>query len=64
MCYNQCSLQETEEYITGPEAHKKSGVAPGERVQRPHLSKYKVFVQSKGSGARHLSAGSLLLYEV
>lgn len=57
-------MQKTGEFITGPEANNISGIVRGEEVQQPHLSKYTVFVQSKGSGARHLSANSLLLYEV
>lgn len=36
----------------------------GERVLRPSLDKYRLFVQSTGSGARHLAQGSILLYEV
>lgn len=57
-------MQRTGKFVTGPEAYAISGIVPGEGVQQPHLSKYTVFVQSKGSGARHLSAKSLLLYEV
>ena len=51
------------EFITGPEACSKIG-APGERIQRPHLEKYEVFIQSVGSGARHLDATSTILYKV
>ena len=36
----------------------------GERVLQPCLSKYQVFVQSTGLGARHVAAGSGLLYVV
>ena len=35
----------------------------GEGVKRPTLDDYIVFVQSTGSGARHLPAGSRLLYD-
>lgn len=58
------SMQKTKEFVTGTQVYDISGIVRGEQVQRPHLSKYTVFVQSQGSGARHLSAESLLLYEV
>ena len=35
----------------------------GEGVQNPRYRKYRIFVQSTGSGARYLPSGSLLLYE-
>ena len=35
----------------------------GEGVRKPTFERYKVFVQSTGSGARHLPIGSMLLYE-
>ena len=37
----------------------------GEGIRRPdrEYKKYRVFIQSTGSGARHLPAESLLLYE-
>lgn len=59
-------MQKTREFITGTKVYDKlcGIVVHGEEVQQPCLSKYTVFVQSKGSGARHLSANSLLLYEV
>lgn len=47
----------------GPKVVKQVGV-PGDRIERPNVKGYRVFVQSTGSGARHLSAGSYLLYEV
>ena len=36
----------------------------GEKITQPNLKKHKVFIQSTGSGARHLPGGSTLLYEV
>ena len=36
----------------------------GIKVPKPHLKSYRVFVRDTGSGARHLRAGSMLLYEV
>lgn len=57
-------MQKTGEFVTGPEVYDISGIVRGERVQQPHSHKYTVFVQSRGSGARHLSARSHLLYEV
>ena len=57
------SFQETEEFVTGAEASKMIG-GPGEMVQRPQLENYQVFVQSFGSGARHLDADSIVLYKV
>ena len=58
------TLQSTEEYITGQEAVKKIG-APGEGIRRPkRMARYTVYVQSIGSGARHLGPGSSVLYEV
>ena len=57
-------FQGTAEYITGEEAVKKIG-APGEGIRRPkRVGGYTVYVQSVGSGARHLSPGSSVLYEV
>lgn len=47
----------------GPKVVKDVGV-PGYRIENPNIKGYKVFVQSTGSGARHLKAGSYLLYEV
>jgi hypothetical protein len=38
--------------------------APGEGIKKPKLKKYRVFVQSKGIGARPLGPNSLVLYEV
>ena len=35
----------------------------GEGVKRPTFEDYRVFVQSTGSGARHLPIGSMVLYE-
>ena len=35
----------------------------GKGVKRPTFEDYRVFVQSTGSGARHLPIGSLVLYE-
>jgi hypothetical protein len=57
-------MQKTGELVTGLEVYDISGIVRGEEVKKPRLSKYTVFVQSKGSGARHLSANSRLLYEV
>ena len=42
---------------------KKRGFL-GERVSRPKVDGYRLFVQSTGLGARHLPAGSMILYEV
>ena len=61
-------MQESKKYFN-------PGIGPGpkklcnrkllsERVLRPSLDKYRLFVQSTGSGARHLARGSILLYEV
>ena len=38
--------------------------APGEKIKKPELKKYRVFVQSKGIGNRPLEVASLVLYEV
>jgi hypothetical protein len=57
-------MQKTGEFVTGPEVYDISGIVRGDEIKQPHLSKYTVFVQSRGSGARHLSANSRLLYEV
>ena len=35
----------------------------GKGVQNPRYRKYRVFVQSTGSGARYLPAGSCVLFE-
>ena len=45
------------------ELHVKHGWY-GEKVTPPSLKKYTVFVQSKGSGTRHVPGGNMLLYEV
>ena len=34
------------------------------RIQRPHLEKYEVFIQSVGSSSRHPDANSTILYKV
>ena len=58
-------MQETEKFFT-PTADssvlEQCGVI-GEGVKRPKFEGYRVFVQSTGSGARHLPIGSMLLYE-
>ena len=48
---------------TGPEAKKKIG-APGKGIRKPNLGKYRVFVQSKCTGNRHLDKETSVLYEV
>ena len=55
-------MQDTCEYFTSKLPHDKLSLY-GEGVRKPDYGKYKVFVQSTGSGARHLPAGSFLLYE-
>lgn len=39
---------------------------PGEAVKKPTklLKEHMVFVQSRGSGARHLEKGTVVLYQV
>lgn len=64
--YYHLQKKDTEEGLelyVGSEVLKKIG-APKERIKRPSVEGYRVFVQSTGLGARHISAGSFLLYEV
>ena len=49
--------------FTGPGAKTLIG-APGRGISKPDLPEWRVFVQSKYHGARHLDAGTLVLYEV
>ena len=56
-------MQDTGGFVTGEKANRRIG-APGERIERPKLSGRSVYVQSIGSGARHLSCGSSVLYGV
>ena len=50
--------------FTGPGVMGMIPGAPGIGVTRPDLPEWRVFVQSKYLGARHLDAGTLVLYEV
>ena len=58
-------LQKTGKYYT-PTADssvlKQCGLI-GEGLKRPTFESYRVFVQSTGSGARHLAINSTILYE-
>ena len=38
--------------------------APGKNIPKPDLADWRVFVQSKHYGSRHLTCKSLVLYEV
>ena len=55
--------QKSEKLYSGKTACDMIG-APGERIKKPKLEKYRVFVQSKGIGFRPLACDSLVLYEV
>ena len=55
--------QKTKKMYTGRAIFDMIG-APGERIKKPNLKKYRVFVQSKGMGYRPLISNSLVLYEV
>ena len=56
-------VQNTGKMFTGPKLKKDIG-APSENIQRPVFEGYMVFVQSMGSGARHLKTDTTLLYQV
>ena len=62
-CFTNCwCMQGTGEYFF-PTVSVDDNNLLGEGVPKPQYKKYRVFVQSTGSGARYLPAGSLLLYE-
>ena len=59
-------MQVTKRFFTpdlDTKALEESGLK-GEGVRRPDVGdKYRIFVQSQGSGARHLAADTYLLYD-
>lgn len=57
--------QDTSNFIIDTKVREKMGI-PGEEVLKPQkiLKTYKVFVQSRGTGARHLDKDSAVLYKV
>ena len=58
-------IQETGKYYTptaGSSVLQQCGLI-GEGVKRPTFEDYRMFVQSTGSGARHLPINSTILYE-
>ena len=60
-CFSQ--TKKNNKFVTDSKTIGKI-VVPGKAIKRPKSSKYIVFVQSTGTGARHLNANSKILYEV
>ena len=50
--------------LLSPNVDTKSNPLIGSKIAKPDNEDFQVFVQSTGSGARHLPAGSMLLYKV
>lgn len=64
--YNDCTLlQSTKELFTGRKALHMVG-GPGAGIPKPDklLQDWKVFIQSRHHGARHIEPGTQVLYQV
>ena len=58
-------IQNKELFSPGIDAEGlKSHQLMGNKVSRPSFKVFKVFVQSTGSGVRHLKGGTSILYQV